>query len=68
VSCVLYIIQVPLCSELTIVFFEGPRRDGTTEFDPDFGFKRDGTTEFDPDFGFKGKRDGSTEFDPDFGF
>ncbi|KAL1849737.1 hypothetical protein Plec18170_007258 [Paecilomyces lecythidis] len=44
------------------------RRDGTTEFDPDFGFKkRDGTTEFDPDFGFK-KRDGTTEFDPDFGF
>ena len=40
------------------------RRDGTTEFDPDFGFKgkRDGTTEFDPDFGFKGKRDGTTEF------
>ncbi|KAI0543948.1 hypothetical protein F4679DRAFT_566711 [Xylaria curta] len=31
-------------------------------------FKRDGTTEFDPDFGFKSKRDGTTEFDPDFGF
>ncbi|GAD97502.1 hypothetical protein PVAR5_6178 [Paecilomyces variotii No. 5] len=44
------------------------RRDGTTEFDMDFGFKkRDGTTEFDPDYVFK-KRDGATEFDPDFGF
>lgn len=30
--------------------------------------KRDGDTEFDPDFGFKEKRDGDTEFDPDFGF
>lgn len=30
--------------------------------------KRDGDTEFDPDFGFKRKRDGDTEFDPDFGF
>ncbi|PYH98986.1 hypothetical protein BO71DRAFT_394763 [Aspergillus ellipticus CBS 707.79] len=43
------------------------RRDGTTEFDPDYGFKRDGTTEFDPDYGFR-KRDGTAEFDPDYGF
>ncbi|KAI0186503.1 hypothetical protein EV127DRAFT_484166 [Xylaria flabelliformis] len=44
------------------------RRDGTTEFDPDFALKtkRDGTTEFDPDFALKIKRDGTTEFDPDF--
>lgn len=28
---------------------------------------RDGTTEFDPDFGLKTKRDGTTEFDPDYG-
>ncbi|KAI1204067.1 uncharacterized protein F4807DRAFT_449054 [Annulohypoxylon truncatum] len=32
-------------------------RDGTTQFDPDFGLKakaqRDGTTQFDPDFGLK---------------
>ncbi|KAK4201224.1 hypothetical protein QBC40DRAFT_253395 [Triangularia verruculosa] len=48
------------------------RRDGATEFDPDFAFrkdKRDGTTEFDPDFAFKkDKRDGTTEFDLDFAF
>lgn len=46
------------------------RRDGDTEFDPDYGFKakRDGNTEFDPDYGFKHKRDGDTEFDPDYGF
>jgi len=30
--------------------------------------RRDGTTEFDPDFAFKTKRDGTTEFDPDFAF
>ncbi|KAI0910065.1 hypothetical protein F4824DRAFT_499057 [Ustulina deusta] len=28
--------------------------------------RRDGTTEFDPDFALKHKRDGTTEFDPDF--
>ncbi|RYP26648.1 hypothetical protein DL768_011618 [Monosporascus sp. mg162] len=35
------------------------RRDGTTEFDPDFALraKRDGSTEFDPDFALKSKRD-----------
>ncbi|KAK8855106.1 hypothetical protein PGQ11_011018 [Apiospora arundinis] len=30
--------------------------------------RRDGETEFDPDFFFKAKRDGDTEFDPDYFF
>ncbi|KAI1810986.1 hypothetical protein GGS20DRAFT_565177 [Poronia punctata] len=42
------------------------RRDGTTEFDPDFALKlkRDGTTEFDPDFALKLKRDGTYRVRP----